>query len=252
MNQSQTEGGFIVCRAPRAGRPELEPLPERMAHLPIDARGYVVPFFVQWVRPGSDPLEPMPVGAPGAVPEFRAFDPAKWVTAVRDKRCWVCGDPLGKYRTFVIGPMCAINRTTAEPPCHRECAVWSARNCPFLSRPQMVRREDDRINVETCKAQVAGEMIARNPGVTLLWTTRRFQVYDDGRGKPLIEIGDPESVVWLRLGRPATRAEVVEAIDTGLPRLEAACAQERTAHEQAAARVELGRRRAAVEALLPT
>jgi hypothetical protein len=232
----------------RTIRSELEPLPGRMAHLPIDARGYVVPWFVQWVS-GSDPLKPVPPGTPGAVPEFRAMDRDKWVRAVRDKRCWVCGEPLGKYRTFVIGPMCGLNRTTAEPPSHRECATWSARNCPFLSRPQMVRRDNDGL-LEQMKDGIAGEMIERNPGVTLLWTTRRYTLFDDGRGKPLIEIGDPESVVWLRLGRPATRAEVVEAIDTGLPRLEAACEQE-PPDRRAGAYAELARRRQTVEALLP-
>jgi hypothetical protein len=35
--------------------------------------------------------------------------------------------------SFVVGPMCGINRNSAEPPSHKECAQWSARNCPFLS-----------------------------------------------------------------------------------------------------------------------
>src|SRR5262245_25131465 len=183
-------GGFIVCRAPTL-RPELEALPDRLQHLRVDARGYVVPWFVQWVKAGSDPPEPVPPETPGAMPEFRIMDQDKWIRAVREKCCWVCGDRLGKYLTFVIGPMCGINRTTAEPPSHRECAEWSARNCPFLSRPQMVRRDYDNLQAQH---HVAGEMLARNPGVTLLWTTRRYTIFNDGRGNPLIEIGDPTSV----------------------------------------------------------
>ena len=28
----------------------------------------------------------------------------------------------------------------SEPPCHADCAVWSATNCPFLANPRAVRR----------------------------------------------------------------------------------------------------------------
>src|SRR5690242_2247182 len=113
-------------------RPELEqPLPDRIARLPLDERGYPVPWFVDWVD---------------GKPEFRAMDPAKWKRAVKERLCWVCGDRLGVLLVFPIGPMCGINRTTAEPPSHRDCALWSVRNCPFLSRPHMVRREDALIN----------------------------------------------------------------------------------------------------------
>jgi len=219
-------------------RPELDvdSMPDRMKLLPIDARGYPVPWFVAWVD---------------GQPEFRAMDPAKWRQAVTEKRCWVCGGILGKWLTFVIGPMCAINRTTAEPPSHTNCATWSAKNCPFLSRPKMVRREDDTINIEVCAANVAGEMIARNPGVTLLWTTRTYTVYRDQKGSPLIEIGDASAISWYREGRPATRAEVEESIVTGLPFLVEACEKEDTPRERNRALVELTRRRVAVEALYP-
>jgi hypothetical protein len=219
-------------------RPELDTatMPDRMKLLPIDARGYPVPWFVAWVD---------------GQPEFRAMDGAKWRQAVTERRCWVCGGILGKWLTFTIGPMCAINRTTAEPPSHTDCAKWSVRNCPFLSRPKMVRREDDTINVEVCAANVAGEMIARNPGVTLLWTTRTYTVYNDGHGKPLIEIGHPSAVSWYREGRPATRGEVEVSILTGLPLLFAACDKEDTTRARDSARAELEKRCAAVEALYP-
>ena len=189
-------------------RPELTPLPELMRHLPVDKRGWVIPYFVAWVN---------------GEPEFRAMDPAKWKRCARERLCWVCGQKLGSYLAFTLGPMCTITRTTPEPPSHRVCAEWSAINCPFLSRPHMVRREDELVNTESAKNNVAGEMIARNPGAVAVWITRSYKIWHDGRNKPLITVGDPEEVRWYAQGRPATREEVEESIRTGLPLLEATC-----------------------------
>jgi hypothetical protein len=178
-----------------------------MRHLPIDERGYPVPWFVAWLPDGK--------------PEFRAMDRTKWFRAIREKLCWVCGGKLGVNVCFVAGPMCGINRTSSEPPSHLECARYSSRNCPFLNNPRMVRREDDAINNGQLTKNAAGFAIARNPGVSMLWITRQFEVFDDGRGGKLIQMGEPESVEWYACGKPATRAEVVESIESGLPNLEA-------------------------------
>src|SRR5206468_8965317 len=150
-------------------------LPLRMRNLPIDPRGYPVPWFVAWID---------------GQPDFRVMDAEQWRSAVKLRLCWVCGQALGRWLAFPIGPMCAINRVTSEPPSHRECAEWSIRNCPFLSQPQMVRRgEADLVDAQ----EPGGVMIRRNPGVTCLWITRGYEVFDAGGGKPLITIGAPES-----------------------------------------------------------
>ena len=190
-------------------RPELEPLPRRMQTLPVDKRGYVIPWFVDYLD---------------GEPEFRAMDQYKWMRAVRERLCWVCGQKLGVHLSFVIGPMCGINRTTSEPPCHHDCATWSSRNCPFLSRPHMVRREDDLS--EAIAENVAGIHIRRNPGVSLVWTTREYLVFDDGSGRPLIRIADPESTEWWHEGKPATREQVSASVASGLPALRAVAATE--------------------------
>jgi hypothetical protein len=185
-----------------------EPLPDRMRELPVDERGYVVPWFVAW-NDGK--------------PEFRAMDGNKFRRAIREKLCWVCGGRLGVNVCFVVGPMCGINRTSSEPPNHLECARWSARNCPFLSNPRMVRREDELIHHGNTEEHVAGFGIQRNPGVAMLWITRSYEIFrvpGSGNGT-LITMGEPERVEWWREGRAATRAEVQESIDTGLPNLEA-------------------------------
>lgn len=184
-------------------RSDLEPLPERLRLLPIDDRGYPVPWFVAWLD---------------GVPEFRAMDPRKFVSAVRDKLCWVCGQPLGRWLAFPVGPMCTVNRTTPEPPSHRECATWSIRNCPFLAQPDLKRRQGE---LPEDREKPGGFALMRNPGVIALYITRRFEVFDAGGGKPLITMGEPEEVTWWREKRPATRAEVEASVNSGLPALSA-------------------------------
>lgn len=195
----------------RAAPIKLETLPARMRALPIDDRGYPVPWFVAWVD---------------GKPEFRAMDPEKFVRAVKEKLCWVCGERLGVHVCFVAGPMCGINRTSSEPPSHAECARWSAENCPFLSNPRMVRREDEQINNERLRENAAGIALARNPGVAMLWVTRQFEVFRTEKG-PLIQMGDPERVEWFCEGRFATREEVEKSVAGGLPSLMTIAAQER-------------------------
>ncbi|SRR5579862_4416175 len=189
-------------------RPEILPLPVFMRHLKVD-RGYPVPWFVDWID---------------GKPEFRAVDRRKFVQAVNEKLCWVCGKPLFGEMVFVIGPMCAVNRISSEPPLHRECARFSARACPFLSRPKAVRREDGLEN----KLPAAGLMVERNPGVTLLWFTRRYATMKVPRIEMpglqagagiLFKLGRAFKTEWYREGRDATREEIMESINTGLPLL---------------------------------
>lgn len=204
-------------------------IPDRIMALPICPTRHVpVPFFVAWVN---------------GKPEFRAMDDAKFVQAIRERRCWVCGERLGSKFTFVIGPMCAINLTSSEPPCHTDCARYSAQACPFLSRPHMSRREGglDKLGAEP----PAGHMIDRNPGVTLLWTTRHYTTFSDGNGGVLIRLGEPRSVEWFCEGRAATREEVEESVRTGLPILE------ELARQQVGAIEALKRRAPEVERLYP-
>lgn len=194
----------------------LDPLPPRLEVLPKDPRGYPVPWFVAEV-PGID-------GRPPTY-DFRVMDPEKFVQAVKHRRCWICGQPLGRWLVFSIGPMCTITRTISEPPGHLECAHWSVKNCPFLVNPKFTR------NVEGLPANVdepAGIGLMRNPGVMCLWITRSYEVFKPphrAKGQtplPLITIGDAQSVEWWREGRPATRAEVEASISGGIPTLLAA------------------------------
>src|SRR5271155_3030005 len=143
----------------------MPPIPPRMQHLPIDPkRGFIVPWFVQWID---------------GQPDFRIMDAGKLVRAIANKLCWVCGNPLGNQRgCFVVGPMCVITRNTAEPPGHPECCRFSAMACPFLAMPKMRRREDEISRL--AEGNVAGIQIKRNPGVSALYFARDFKPEFEG------------------------------------------------------------------------
>lgn len=175
-----------------------------MRLLLVDDRGYPVPWFVATVD---------------GKPEFRVADGRKRGIAMSEGKCWVCGRLMLGTRTYVVGPMCTVTRTTVEPPCHPDCAEYSARACPFLSKPQMVRRDNDLPE----GTDSPGHMIRRNPGVTALWTTgeRHLSRFPDGNGGVLLRLPEPSAVSWWREGRPATREEARAAIESGLPLLEA-------------------------------
>jgi len=219
-------------------RENLPALPARMKSLPVSDRGYPVPWFVAWVD---------------GKPEFRAMDGRKWMLAVTKKLCWVCGQPLGTRLAFVVGPMCGINRISSEPPSHTECAEFSAMGCPFLSMPKMVRRDDS--DLADVKVEAAGMMLERNPGVTLLWFTRSYEVFSVGRDEVnpgyLIRMGDPFDVAFYAHGRRATREEIEKSVETGLPALLEACGMEKTPELRAAALAELDQRKEIFYRLLP-
>jgi hypothetical protein len=202
------------------------PIPAEMSRLPFH-RGFPVPWFVESID---------------GVPDFRVMDGRKLKKAVEERRCWVCGGRMGQFMAYVAGPMCAVNRTSSEPPSHVRCAVYSARACPFLSRPHMRRREEGLPEEAIIPAGVG---IMRNPKAAMVWIVRgKLKLKYDLKGALLFDLGEPEEVRWFSEGRTATRAEVDESIETGLPLLREQC---HTPEAHAA----LERMTAAIEQFLP-
>jgi hypothetical protein len=176
------------------------PVPKRLRGFPLSDEGYPVPWFVPFIDGKA---------------EFRGMEPEKLTHAIRARRCWLCGGLLGKFLTFPIGPMCAVTRTTAEPPSHLECAEYAVQVCPFLTQPRMRRNEKDKP-----EGSVAGISIDRNPGVIVLWTTYDFRVFSDQHGKMLISVGEPQHIEYYSQGRRATKRELKDSIESGYPFLE--------------------------------
>lgn len=182
-------------------------MPDRIKRLAISPKGFPVPWFVAWIDD---------------VPDFRVIERGRIEDAVKHKRCWVCGDPLGRTFAMTLGPMCAINRTISEPPSHRECAVFSAIACPFLSNPAMRRHE---AGLPEDRKEAPGNGVKRNPGAVAVWLTRGCRPFR-APGGLLFTFDDPTEVLWFAEGRAAKRDEVEASIYSGLPLLEAEAAKE--------------------------
>jgi hypothetical protein len=176
----------------------LDQMPFRIKNLPVSDKGFPVPWFVS-KRNGEW--------------DFVAIDAGKPMEAHRRQVCFVCGERLGAYKTFAIGPMCVVNHVTSEPSLHIACAEFSAKSCPFLINPRM-RRNFKAMPKENRDAP--GMAIDRNPGVVCLWTTRSYVPFRSGPGY-LFELGEPTSTSFWAQGRKATRAEVDHSVTTGLP-----------------------------------
>lgn len=140
--------------------------------------------------------------------------------------------PLGAYLAFTVGPICGVNRTSSEPPSHRDCAEFAVRACPFLTQRELERRTSGLPDAIT---KAPGLAIAHNPGVVMLWITRSYRPWQvpeeavDGYGAQpgvLFEMGEPLVIECYRQGRPATQVEIAAAIAQGVPYLQATAERE--------------------------
>lgn len=103
---------------------KFPPMSKTIERLPRDARGFPVPAFVH-----------KPAGWRSGEPlDMRVLDVAHYEEMARKRLCGVCGLTLYSKVWFIGGPMCLLNRIFGDNGLHRDCAEFSLRVCPFLSR----------------------------------------------------------------------------------------------------------------------
>jgi hypothetical protein len=191
----------------------LVPMPERMQGRPIDERGWVVPWFVHQTGPDTY--------------DFRVIGPEKIRQAVVGNLCWVCGPRLGKFKSFTVGPMCAVNEISAEPPSHRDCARFSATICPFLNQPRAGRNEK---NLPEDGQDAPGVAIKRNPGVCLIWTTTGYTITPER----LFHMHPPISVEGFARGKPCSVEDILDGMGSGIHLLYETIQKEKPSQREAA------------------
>lgn len=184
------------------------PIPKRMLALPRDIqRDLPIPWFVD-IRDGKH--------------DFRVIRHGGVAQSYMRQTCWICGQPLGRFRCFVLGPLSTITRVTSEPPCHRECAEYAVKVCPFMVKPHM-RRQDHNLPADV--QPPPGHHLDRNPGVMAIWvveanrTGSAYRVIPEGDDYLIQLTTNPTEVTWFREGRRATRPEVYDSMVDGLPAL---------------------------------
>lgn len=164
--------------------PTLTELPLRMRSLARDESGLPIPWFA-WTS-----------GQPWRT------DRGRWLQAVREQICWVCGQRLGEHTSFVLQPIEGVSRKASDPPSHKQCAQWRAQNCP----------EGWRLP--------ADDLVSAWPGVVLAYTAVRGEVRKDGRGGLYVDLGPASECTWWRYGREATREEVIDSVEPAFIDLE--------------------------------
>ncbi len=103
-------------------------VPPIMKELPLDERGYPIPFFV--------PMR-------GGKPEFRYQSREKQELALTRNLCSICGKKLYKGAYWTIsGPIGFRNKVASDPPMHEDCARFSLTCCPHMLYPSAERRTE--------------------------------------------------------------------------------------------------------------
>ena len=88
---------------------------------------------------------PVPFAAaryPDGTGEFSIINPVRVAICARQRRCGICGNPLGRWVAFLGGPRSADphNGAYTDPAMHERCAEASIGICTFIARPRTVRR----------------------------------------------------------------------------------------------------------------
>lgn len=105
----------------------IVPIPDRMRHLPRDARGYPVPVIVMRDKSGK------PIFAANAEEDRQRM--------FREDRCHICGGRLDRGRWFVGGQLsaCAAHGHFMDGGLHGDCARYALKVCPYMAAPQYGR-----------------------------------------------------------------------------------------------------------------
>jgi hypothetical protein len=154
-------------------QPGQVPQPAGIAARPRDARGYPVLAISPW-RDG--------------VPDFAVTSPARILVCAVERRCSICGLPLGSgpvWRVVAADEAAAIaadpagfenGAGTVEPPGHRLCMLYAAVVCPWLARPNARRSLDaEGVGLDVARGEARGA-VDEIGGAVVAFETYEFVV----------------------------------------------------------------------------
>lgn len=156
------------------------PIPERLAHLERDERGY--PIF--WAA--TNPTKPGEYSFRGIYAD-RAFQSGK------DGLCQLCGTPLAYWIAFAGGPKSVENRVFSEPPMHRDCLEYAYQVCPFLLRVGWDRTKQKDFAQKVAEVDPYGTL--EKPERMAIYITRIYQMITEGR-MILFAVAPAKEIIW--------------------------------------------------------
>jgi hypothetical protein len=109
------------------------PIPTLMKRLPLDHRGYPIPFVVQRDDKG--------------LPLFVANNSVAVWKCIKQRLCAICGTRLASRWWFVGGPGSAFhpNGMYFDSGMHGECMRYALQVCPYLATPARSRINDNTL-----------------------------------------------------------------------------------------------------------
>lgn len=105
-------------------------MPDRIARLDKDPRGYPIPWNVLRGEQGEA--------------FFTVNDDRRAWQALKEQRCPICGEKLGKWKWFAGGPRSAFDEHGwyLDLPMHHDCLRFALQTCPYLALPKYLGRID--------------------------------------------------------------------------------------------------------------
>jgi len=144
-------------------------LPERIAQLPRDRRGYPIPFIVMRDDAGE--------------PQFVVNDTRKVYEAMVRKLCGVCGQGLEAEVWFTGGASNALMNgdvgVYVDGPLHEECKTFAMEVCPHLAH-----RMTKPVNLEPIRRHMGEEGVRLRDASVLPGVPTLFVAVKTARFKP--------------------------------------------------------------------
>jgi hypothetical protein len=128
-------------------------MPERIAKLPKEERGYPITYIAAFID---------------GKPDLGIQDYAKVLSCVREWRCHVCGEKMGKLGYFIAYDPVPKRPRFLDPAIHKECALYSLKVCPYLANPSAKHRSSKMLPTDQTDL---GEVSNRSHQVVLIGTT---------------------------------------------------------------------------------
>lgn len=149
-----------------------------------DVRGYPIPFTVKF--------------GPDGLPDFRVVDENRWLEAVTERRCGICGGRLHGHVAFVGGPRSMRHSLFYDAAMHPGCARYAVQVCPFIAAPKFAysRAEPNMPGVSIVTLETA---TTTRPDYFGLGITRGFTVVQNGP-EPALKAYEWAGVEWWKEG----------------------------------------------------